>query len=64
VRLDQLADVQLERVVRHPAAAARVKHLLREEQYAQSKLQTAPVGLASRWKPSGASATVGSVNAG
>ena len=49
MRLDQLPDIGLEQLVRHPEAAARVEHLLGEKEAVRPvKVQTAPVGFARR----------------
>ena len=47
LRLEQLAQVRLEQIVRHAETVARVEHLFgRKKQYSQSRLQIGPVGLA------------------
>jgi hypothetical protein len=49
VRLDQLPDVRVQELVGHPEAATGYNiSLERKKQYEQSRLQIAPVGLASR----------------
>ena len=56
LRLDVLADEMLEHGVAHLELLPGKKISLWRKQYAQSRLQIAPVGLANRWKAGGAPA--------
>ena len=49
--LKQLLDVTLQHFTGHAETAAGIEHLFtRKKQYLQSRLQSAPVGFARRWK--------------
>ena len=54
--LEQLPQVSLQQIVRHPEAAVRDRAVLcsRKKQYLQSRLQIAPVGFARIWNAGGA----------